>query len=112
MEYCNSGDVAMPNMHPDTGRIMYSSRANMAIYDIPLTLTTYAKFGIPPEKIAIILPWFGSDFRCAGTRVRFSMFPFSLLSSFRAQFSEVWTVEQSRHSSLKCGQWNSLGTVL
>ena len=67
MEYCNSGDVAMPNLHPHTHTIMYSSRANAAIYDIPLTVSSYAKFGILPDKMAIILPWFGSDFRCAGS---------------------------------------------
>jgi hypothetical protein len=64
MEYCNSGAVSMPNTRAH--QIYYSSRSNAPIWTLNMTVTDYAKFGIKPQKLVMLLPWFGSDFRCAG----------------------------------------------
>ena len=66
MEYCNAGAVPMPNSLPH--RIRYSSRSNDPIWALTQTVQDYARFGIGPEQIVMLLPWFGADFRCLGSQ--------------------------------------------
>lgn len=65
MEYCLSANTPAAGLWPR--RIYHTSRSNDPIWTLNLTVHTFAKFGVDKRKLVMLLPWFGSDFRCTSS---------------------------------------------